>query len=794
MIKNYLKIAFRHFTKNASFSFINLMGLSFGLAAAFAVMLYVQDELSYEAFHENAENIVRVNLEATFDGTTMKLGTAPNQAAPFLKENLPEIKEAVRVFPHNFGASASLRANNQNFVERNLLWADPNLTKVFTLNFTVGNPDEVLQKTNSVILSESAAERLFGDANPLGQTITVDSNHELQVTGVFEDVPSNTHLPFQVVGSFQTVPFGKPERLSWGNASFYTFLFLNSEQAIAPLEDKVADLLKSNLPEDRQWFELKLMPLLDLHLYSTDVMDETSYGDINQVWILIGLAIILVLIACINYMNLATAKSQQRGKEVAVNKTLGATRKEMALQFYTETGLLALGGIILSVIVLSLALPWFNNVADKSLSMSSLFNPVFLFGLIGIWFIITTIAGSYPALYLSSFTPATVLQKQKSSGFDANMIRRGLVVFQFCISIVLIISTLVLYLQLQYISNKKLGYNPEQVLAISVNGIKPRSSVETLQKELQQSPNVLSTSLAQTFPGHGGSGRSLSKSDAEDAPSGDLTTNRAHPEIFDALDIKFLAGRPIKVPGEQDSITQIVLNKSAVDYLGYVPEEAIGKRVNADLGASEIVGVTEDFHFGSLHNKIGYYAFHNKRTESLQYLLVKLNSRNLSAALDQMQSTFERVTPNTAFEYVFIDDTLDKLYRSERRLAKVVFIFAGLAIFIACLGLFALAAFATERRRKEIGIRKVLGASVSNIIGLLSKEFLQLVLVAFLIATPIAWYTMNRWLQDFNYRIDIPWWAFLVAGLSALTIAFLTVSFQSMKAATSNPTKALKTE
>jgi putative ABC transport system permease protein len=404
------------------------------------------------------------------------------------------------------------------------------------------------------------------------------------------------------------------------------------------------------------------------------------------------------------------------------------------------------------------------------------------------------VAGSYPALYLSSFNPVSVLRKQKQHGFGASLIRKGLVVFQFSISIILIISTLILYQQLNYISNKKLGFNPEQVIALRVKGIQPSTSIETLEKEIQQYPAVLSTSLAQTYPGHGASGRNLSQKGASEEASADLSTCRANPEIFDVLDIKILAGRPMKVREEEDSISQIVLNKSAVEFLGMTPEEAIGQQVDADLGTSEIVGVVEDFHFGSLHDEIGFYAFHNHNTEWLQYLLVKLKTNDLMNSIQQLKGIFEKVAPTTAFEYTFIDDTLEKLYRTEKRLAKVVFLFAGLAILIACLGLFALAAFATERRRKEIGVRKVLGASSGNIVRLLSKEFLQLVAIAFVIASPIAWYAMSQWLQDFSYRIDIPIWVFLVAGLAAVAIAFITVSSQSLKAALGNPIGALKHE
>ncbi|MEZ5038550.1 MAG: ABC transporter permease [Saprospiraceae bacterium] len=795
MFKNYLKSSLRHFWKNKFFSFVNLMGLSVGLAAALAIILHVMDELSYETHHERANRIVRVNVEASFDGTEMKLATAPNQAAPFLKEQLPEVEEALRVFPHNFGESASISIGNQNFVETDLYWADPNLFKVFSIPLLMGNPETALNRTNTLILSQSTANRYFGADNPIGKTIRIDNRYDMEVTGIFKDQPSNSNLTFNVIGTFQTVPFGKPENLSWGNASFYTFLLLHQGISVTALENKIAEISASNIPEDNQWFQFKLKPLLAIHLYSKGIQDTNAqYGDITQVWVLIGLAILLLFIACINYMNLATAKSEQRSKEVAISKTLGATSQQMALQFFMETGLLVLIGLSISLLLLFLALPYFNELANKDLKISDLWRPGFLVGLFGAWAIISLVAGAYPALFLSSFSPNYILKQHRQEGFSAVTIRKGLVIFQFCVSIVLIVSTLLLYQQLNFISSKKLGYDPEQVVAIRVMGIQPRSNIEALEKELQQLPTVVSTSLSQSYPGHSASGRSLYRPNDPEGQGADLTSCRAHPGILNVLDLKLIAGRSLKVQEEGDSVAQVVLNKSAIDYLGWTPEEAIGKRVDADLGTSEIVGVVEDFHFSSLHQKIGYYAFHNRNSEWLQYLLVKLKTQQLSETMQHIKNTFEKVTPTTALEYTFLDESLDRLYRTEQRLAKVVFIFAGLAILIACLGLFALAAFATERRIKEIGIRKVLGASSMSIVRLLSIDFLKLVVVAFLLASPIAWYVMNRWLEDFAYRIDIRWWVFLVAGAVAVLITLLTVSLQSLKAALANPVESLKVE
>lgn len=795
MWRNHLKSSLRHFWHNKFFSLVNLMGLSIGLAAALLIILYVLDELSYEKHHQQADRIVRVQVEANFEGSSIKLATAPNQTAPFLKEQLPEVKEAVRVFAHNFGESASINVGNENFVETKLFWADSNLFKVFTVPLLRGNPNTALNRTNTVILSAQAAARYFGNENPIGQILKIDNRYDLEVTGVFEDLPSNTHIDFEVVGAFPTIPFGKPERLSWGNASFYTFLLLHDGVQAADLEQKIATAATTHIPEDRLWFDFKVKPLLDIHLYSKGVEDSsTSYGNISQVWVLSALAAILLLIACINYMNLATAKSEQRSKAVAINKTLGATGRQMAHQFFLETGLLVLVGLALSILFIFLVLPYFNEVTSKDLRLSHLFRPGLVMSLLGGWGIITLLAGAYPALFLSSFSPNDILRGQNREGKGVVSLRKGLVVFQFCISVVLMICTMVLYQQLNYISDKKLGFNPEQVLALRVTGIRPASNVLSLEQELQQLSTVVSTSLAQTFPGHGASGRTLSKPNDPEGRGADLTTCRADPDIMDVLDLNLIAGRKLKRLEEGDSITQLILNQSAIEYLGWTPEEAIGRRVEANLGPSTIVGVVEDFHFTSLHQEIGLYGFHNRPSEWLQYLLIKLRTTDLREAMQQIENVFDRVAPSTAMEYVFLDESLDKLYKSEERLAKVVFIFAGLAIFIACLGLFALAAFATERRIKEIGIRKVLGASVANIVNLLSQDFLKLVLLAIVLATPIAWWVMQNWLSDFAYRIDMPWSVFIISAGLAIFITLLTVSTQSIKAAMTNPVKSLKTE
>ncbi len=796
MFQNYLKLALRNLRKEKTFSLINLLGLAFGLAAAIAVLLYVQDEFSYENFHEKADRIVRVNTKAEYNGSENVLGTAPNVLAPFLLERLPELETATRVFANAFTGAANVRAADQNYAENQMYWADQNVFNVLTFNMLSGKAESALARPNTAVLSAATARRYFGGTeNAVGKTIRVDNYIDLEITGVFADFPANTHTPFDIVGSFQSINFGKPERQSWGNASFYTYLLLRPGVDPAVLESKIAALVAKDAPADRNAFEFKLKSLPDVHLYSGDVTnyDGQPYGDILQVRILIGLAVLLLLIACINYMNLATAQSQRRAKEVSLSKTLGANSGHLALKFYIETALITFLGIGGSIVLLWAGLPAFNDMADKQLDSDFLTKSWFGAGIGSIWLLVTFVAGAYPAVFLSSFSPAKVLRQSYVTGRGGSgWFRKGLVIFQFSISTALIVSTLIFYKQLNFIRDKKLGYTTEQVVAIDVSSAENRRQTEALETEIKQLAFVKGAARSQTFPGRGGSGRSLSHSGESEGAK--LTTCRARPEVFGVLDIPLLAGRPMKIPAEGDTITEIVINRSAAQYLGWTPEQAIGRLVDANLRNAVVTGVVEDFHFGTMREKIGNYAFHNARTEGLDFLLVKMQTGQLNDAMRDLEAVFKRTMTGSAFDYVFLDEHLNALYRREQRMAKVALVFAGLAIFIACLGLFALAAFAAERRTKEIGVRKVLGASVAGITGLLAKDFIQLVLIAIVIASPVAWWTMNRWLADFAYSIDIQGWMFVAAGLTAVVIAFATVSFQSIKAALANPVKSLRSE
>jgi|APTNR8051073442_1049403.scaffolds.fasta_scaffold02854_2 putative ABC transport system permease protein len=796
MLTNYLKLAFRSLLKNPLFTALNVFGLALGLAVSLLLFLHVQHELSFDTYHKRAGDIHRVMLNTFWNPEKPeKLANAPNVVGPAAKDNIPAVEQYARLMKHGFGVSAFVTAGENKLVEEDLYWADPGLVDVFDIPRVAGDLKAALTRPNTVALSRSAAIRYFGTSDPVGQIIKIDQLPPLEVKAVYEDFPANSTLDAAMLGAFSTMEWAN-KNLVWSNASFETWLLLNPDANPQQVEKQLTALLDKNVPKSEQRFSMWLQPLTDVYLHSADVRWNYSkrVGDPKQVGILGALALAVLLIGCFNYMNLTTARSQLRFREVGINKSLGASRKQLIGRFYAETGVLTGVSLLLAVGLLALGIPLFNQLADKQLELSVLLQPEMLASIFGIGVAVILVAGSYPAFFLSAFSPKSLLQTSFRKNSNAGWLRRSLVTAQFTASVVLIIGTLVLYRQMQFIQQKNLGFEPKQVVAITTIAAEDQAQLDALIQGCRGLSNVESVCRAQTYPGANASGRSIYKS-LEDENGMELRTNRTSPGIEKVLGITLLAGAslPEKQPG--DTIVNVILTKTAVDYLGLTPEAAIGKKVYCDLGNNAYIrGVTEDFHSESLHKPLGAYAFHDAKTEDRRFLLVKLNTQNLPETMRQIETVFKSSLPQSAFEYKFIDDYLDSLYRAEARTASVVFVFSLLSVLISCLGLFGLAAFAAEQRTKEIGIRRVLGASVAGITGLLSKDFLKLVVFAIAIASPLAYFLMDKWLADFAYRIEIQWWMFVVAGVGAVVIAFLTVGFQSVKAALANPVKSLRSE
>lgn len=794
MIKSYIKIAWRSLKTNRLFSIVNILGLSIGLATTLVLFLFILHERSFDTMYAKKDKIYRVLLNTTEDDLET-WANAPSVIAPELKANIPDVVESGRLLKHDFGGTAFINADNEVFAEKKLYWSDASIFDMFDVEIIKGSGSEVLNTPGVILLSESTSKRYYGDKNPIGKTLTIDGNRTLEVKGIFKDFPKNSTLDFNAVAPF--VMQSAAKNPSWGNASFETFLLLNSDTPnVASIETKIQDIVDKNIAKEDQWYNFSLQPLERIHLYSSTYKDSYSErnGDINQIKNLTALAILILIIACINYMNLITARSQKRATDVGINKTLGASVKDVILRFYIETGLITAIAMILGGLFAVVALPVFNDIAGKELDISSLFSLKIIGFLLLIWLVTSLVSGSYPALYLSRFSPKEVLKPTAKKGGMASAIRKGLVVAQFSASVILIIGVIVIHQQLEYIQNKNLGYNPENVVAISTSAIRGGQANRALVNAFEKLPNVSKVVRSQGYPGMGVSGRSISKPNTDESMG--ISTNASEHEVADVLQLKLLAGQLLpKNKQRGDTLVEVVVNKTTVEFLGLTPEEAIGEKVTMQLGSNAYIhGVVDDFNFASLHSPIGAYAFHNSNREPKSYLLVRFTNEVLAETISNFENTFKFIAPNSAFVYTFLDKDLELLYEKDQRTANVGLLFSILAVIVACLGLFGLAAFMAEQRNKEIGIRKVFGASVSKIVQLLSLDFMKLVIISLVISFPLAFYFMNNWLQDFAYRIDISWTVFAIAGALALLITFATVGYQAIRAATANPIKSLRTE
>ncbi|WP_435314300.1 ABC transporter permease [Cellulophaga fucicola] len=795
MFKNHIKIAWRSLKMDRMFSVLNILGLSIGLTIAILLFSFITFEKSYDTQYKNNKDIYRVLVNTTGDAFDKEImATAPAAVAPALKSELPTVKHAARMLQHSFGETAFIKANNSNFLEKRLFWCDQELFSIFETEFVKGNAASALSRPNTVVLSVSAAKKYFGEQDPMGKTIKVDDKTELEVTGVYVDYAKNSTIDANLIASFNTTYFYKEP--SWGNSSFETYVQLKKNTSKSSLENQIQQIIDKNIDKEGQWYTLSLQPLDKVHLYSKEYTNSytSRSGNISEIKNLSFLALLILLIACVNYMNLMTARSQKRAKDVGINKTLGASSKNLIARFYAETGLLTLIALCIGVLLSVAIIPVFNTLTDSNLEFSFLLKPDFILGMFLVWLITTLVAGSYPAFYLSGFSPSSIL-KPANRMVGNSVIRKALVVLQFTASVVLIVGVLVVYQQLEFMKNKDLGYTPQNVVAVSTAAIKTYNNKHALAEEVKRVSSVLEVGLAQGFPGMEVSGRTIHKNDQDENGKG-IQTNVSDASVLDVLQLKLLAGKKLpNLKQEGDTLVDVVLNKKAIDYLGYTPEEAIGKKVDMQLGdGATIIGVVDDFNFESLHKPVGAYAFHNNNYESKSYLLVRFNSVSVTNTMQQLEAAYAKVSPDSSFDYTFLDKNMEQLYAQDRKIAKVGLLFCLLAIFVACLGLFGLAAFTAEQRKKEIGVRKVLGASVLGITQMLSADFLKLVIVSLLVAFPVAYILMQKWLQEFAYRIDIGWLVFFIAGMCAVIIALITVSFQAIKAATANPIKSLRTE
>ena len=803
MLSNYLKIAWRNLRKQRNFAFINIVGLAIGLACCLLIVLYVNDELSYDRYNTKADRIYRLNTDAKFGGRAVALAVTPDPLGPTLKQDYPQVEQFVRL--HHRGMWLVRRAGSPTAIsEDNIIFADSTLFEVFTLPFIAGNPKRALAEPKTVVITESAAKRHFGDQNPMGQIMLL-GDQPYRITGLMRDMPANSHFRADI---FPTMLSDDYQWGNWLSTNHYTYILLKPgtnpavfsrnldavvEKYGSPALMKDLSITMTQFRQSGNQFRLWMMPLTDIHLRSRQTIEIAAPGDIQHVYIFSVVALIILLIACVNFMNLATAQSAKRATEVGIRKVLGSERGQLIGQFITESVLLTTFALVVALLLVSASLPLFNDVAAKKLHWSVLLTPGWLAGLAAVPVVLGGLAGSYPALFLSAFQPIQVLKGKRIAGLRGLDLRSGLVVFQFTTSVLLIIGTLVVYRQLTYIQTRNLGFDRSNVLTVNTSGFKQD---ETFRREVLKLPGVVSGTLSGFLP------VPSDRSDIPLFPAGETDQKKAVStqrwtvdyDYVKTLGMQMVQGRNFSRTFGADS-SGIILNETAVKLFGF--KNPIGQRVDVFQGTSQrktftVIGVVRNFNYESLRQQVGAVAlFLGQDPGSASFRLAETNVPTL---LTQIETKWKQLMTGQPFSYQFMDDRFAYVYRADQRVGTLILLFSVLAILIACLGLFGLAAFTAETRTKEVGVRKVLGASVTSIVTLLSKDFLKLVLIAIVIATPIAWYVMNKWLQDFAYRVDIEWWVFAGAGLLAVGIALLTVSFQSIKAALMNPIKSLRSE
>jgi len=798
MLKNYFTTAFRNLWKNKAASFINIFGLTIGLTCCLLIGLYIRHELSYDDFQQKGDRIARVIMEYKFDGGNdlVKGNFTSVRVAPVFKRTFPEVTDAVRMTQ----GQVIVQYKDKLIDEKAFMFADPSFFNLFSFKLLKGTPADVLSAPHKVILTESTARRYFGDEDPIGKALKLESDTILyQVTGIMQDCPSNSQVKFDFLASFSSLGLGADYEKTYWDANYTTYLLLKDKSSIATLQAKITPFMKKEMAGQGATVDFLLEPFASIHLYSPYTGFEPN-NSITYIHILEAVALMILVIACFTYVNLNTARSMERAKEVGVRKVIGAGNQQLFWQFIGESVLLCTIATILSIGAATVLLPSFNQLAEKQLNASALFSLPVLGASILLILTVSLLAGSYPALILSNFQPVKVLKGSFKNTGSGQWVRKSLIVFQFSISVVLIVSTFIIQNQLSFIQNKNLGYNRDRILVLPMDK-KMLDNFDVIKQEFKSNSNVLSVSRCVGTPVSIVGGYNMRSAVMPENQQIAVTADPVDEDFIKTTGLHLVAGADLTlqdikdaaVPDQNKKTYHFILNESAAKLLGWTPEKAIGQRMFMDASRPGYVrGVVKDFNFSSLHDPIkGLILFPEMRGRRL---LVKLKSGNIPQTISFLQSKWKALVPYRPFEYNFMDQDFNKLYSSEMRLGKVLDIFAGIAIALACLGLLGLSSYSAKQRIKEIGVRKVLGASVSNIATLLSMDFVKLVLVAVVVSSPIAWWLMDRWLQGFAYKTNISWWIFALSGLVAVAIAIITVSYQAIKTAVMNPVKSLRTE
>jgi len=811
MLQNFFTVAFRNLKKQRFYTMVNISGLAVGVASCLVIMLYVINEFSYDSHFTGYDRIYRVQAEIKFGDNHLMLAVTPAPLSETLQKDFPEIEATARFW--NSGTTI-FRRTEDSFKEPNTVFADSSLFKVLDIPFIAGDPKTALKEPATMVISKKAADKYFPDEAALGQTLISNSGRSWKITGVMENIPSNTHFNFDFILSLITIDYNRDG--NWLSNNFNTYIKLRDGVDPKDLEAKFPKMIDTYVGPQAKMalggnftmekfrasgniFEYTLIPITDIHLNSDRIAEIGVNSDKSYVYLFAAIAGFILLIACINFMNLSTARSANRAKEVGIRKVMGSFRSHLVKQFLIESILLSLFSFVIAIAIAWLVIPMFNELSLRELSMP-FGSPLFWALVIAAALITGVLAGLYPSFFLSAFRPVNVLKGNVALGTKSGLVRGALVVFQFWISIVLVVGTIAVNRQLSYIQTKKIGFNKDKVIVVH-DAYALKDQLQSFKEEVEKDNMIKSGTISSFLPVAG-----TSRSDNTHWPAGKSPTeeNMVSLQVWDVdydyvktLGMKIKEGRDFSKDFLSDS-TRVILNEAAVRAFGYL-QEPLGKKIatfdNAELKTyrySTIIGVVEDFHYESLRENIGPVAlFLDKSTGSVSF---RFEAKNTKDVINLLEARWKKLGPGLPFDYSFLDEDFGKMYAAEQRLGEIFTVFAVLAIIIACLGLFALTAFTAEQRTKEIGIRKVLGASVSGIVVLLSKEFGKLILIAFLLATPAAWYGITKWLESYTYRTEIGVFVYVIAGVAAFAIAWITMSFQSIRAALTNPVKALRSE
>ncbi|GAB3926959.1 ABC transporter permease [Mucilaginibacter myungsuensis] len=802
MFKTYFKTAWRYLLNNKVTTLISVSGLAVGICCFLLLATYLLNELRYDRFHANADRIVRVgyHYQNANDAASNDMAITPTAVVPVFKKEFTEVEDGVRVYDYSGGSPATIKYGENVLSERNILLADDSFFKIFTFNFIAGRAQTALAEPNSVVLTASAAKKYFGNDEPMGKVLIVNKIN-MVVGGVIEDVPAYSQIKFDMMGNYQIAERSK--NLRWDSANDFSY-FLLKPGANADALGKKMSIYLSNLlkidpkSDDKVWFTLE--GLTSVHLYSKLSDGLEAAGNINYVYILGAVAVILLVLACINFLNLVTAKAAERAHEIGVRKVMGAVRKQLFIQFITEAGLITFFSLAIGLLLVGASFGSFSTFTAQKMGFET-WHASWLVGFIAVLFVVVTFtAGTYPALYLSAFNPVSTL-KGKGNNKQGSGLRKGLVVFQFTVSVFFVICTIVVGSQLHHIQSMDTGINRSQVLVLDIGGM-PYTRIEPFKAALTGQSGVASVSASYDSPVNVSGGYSINEAEGKTGNFNlSVTAIPVEKDFARTVGIKIIQGRGfnltdeklVTVADEKQKTHGFIINETAAKALGWKPDIAVGKRISLNGRVGNIAGVAKDFNFVSLHEQIGPivvftdYSWFGK-------ILIKTSAGNTANTLAEIQTEWKKFYPGKPFDYHFLDAEFDAMYKAESRTASILNMFTGVTIFISCLGLFGLAVFTTKQRFKEVSIRKVMGASVVSIVQLISSDFLKLVFFAVLIASPLAWIVMDNWLQNFAYRINVQWWVFVVAGFAAILIAFLTVGIQSIKAALLNPVKNLRNE